>query len=207
MRSWHCSRGPALFAERATAADDRFRSTTTTSQPWSRSVAIWTGYRWPSNWLAWARVRAMGPEEIADRLDERFRLLAGGARRSHERHDRTARRPSVSWSHDPASSEEEKLSSLRRLAVFPACFDLAMAAEAVAVSGGRHRRAVDGVLPTGRSFPVCASDSGSRRFPAPLRRSVRSWRTVLSMPVRPTTSVITSPPAIFLPVSGRAGRP
>ena len=77
--------------------------------------------------LAAARVRAMTPAEIASRLDERFRLLAGGSRRTQERH-RTLQ-ATVAWSHD-LLTEPEKI-VFRRLSVFPAAFDLA-AAEAVA---------------------------------------------------------------------------
>ena len=80
--------------------------------------------------LAAARVRAMAPAEIARRLDERFRLLAGGSRRSQERH-RTLL-ATVSWSHD-LLTDDEKI-TFRRLAVFPASFDLT-AAEAVAGDG------------------------------------------------------------------------
>ena len=80
--------------------------------------------------LAAARVRAMAPAEIARRLDERFRLLAGGSRRSQERH-RTLL-ATVSWSHDLLTDDEKIV--FRRLAVFPASFDLA-AAEAVAGDG------------------------------------------------------------------------
>ena len=76
--------------------------------------------------LAAARVRAMAPAEIAGRLDERFRLLAGGSRRSQERH-RTLQ-ATVAWSHDLLTDEEKVV--FRRLSVFPASFDLA-AAEAV----------------------------------------------------------------------------
>jgi predicted ATPase/class 3 adenylate cyclase len=81
--------------------------------------------------LAAARVAAMAPAEIASRLDERFRLLAGGSRRAQERH-RTLL-ATVAWSHD-LLSEDEKV-TFRRLTVFPASFDLT-AAEAVAGDGG-----------------------------------------------------------------------
>jgi predicted ATPase len=77
--------------------------------------------------LAAARVRAMPPAEIAGRLSERFRILSGGSRRAQERH-RTLL-ATVSWSHDLLSEDEKAV--FRRLAVFPASFDLA-AAEAVA---------------------------------------------------------------------------
>lgn len=89
--------------------------------------------------LAAARVRAMAPSEIARRLDERFRLLAGGSRRSQERH-RTLL-ATVAWSHDLLTEDERTV--FRRLSVFPATFDLA-AAEAVA--GGDGVDAVDCVL-------------------------------------------------------------
>jgi predicted ATPase/class 3 adenylate cyclase len=79
--------------------------------------------------LAASRVRAMAPAEIARRLDERFRLLAGGSRRSQERH-RTLQ-AAVSWSHDLLTDDEQFV--FRRLAVFPGSFDLA-AAEAVAAT-------------------------------------------------------------------------
>ena len=77
--------------------------------------------------LAAARVRAMTPAEIANRLDERFRLLAGGSRRAQERH-RTLQ-ATVAWSHDLLTEPEKVV--FRRLSVFPASFDLT-AAEAVA---------------------------------------------------------------------------
>ncbi len=77
--------------------------------------------------LAAARVRAMAPTEIASRLDERFRLLAGGSRRAQERH-RTLL-ATVAWSHDLLTEPEKRV--FRRLSVFPASFDLA-AADAVA---------------------------------------------------------------------------
>jgi len=81
--------------------------------------------------LAAARVRGMGPAEIARRLGERFRLLTTGGR-SLERH-RTLQ-GAVAWSHDLLTDEEKVV--FRRLAVFPATFDLA-AAEAVAGGDGQ----------------------------------------------------------------------
>ncbi len=86
--------------------------------------------------LAAARVRAMTPNQIAGRLDERFRLLSG-ARRAQERH-RTLQ-AAVSWSYDLLSAEEQRV--FRRLSVFPSSFDLA-AAEAVVGEPG----ALDEVL-------------------------------------------------------------
>jgi hypothetical protein len=78
--------------------------------------------------LAAARVRLLTPAEIADRLDERFRLLAGGRRTAVERHQTLQR--AIDWSYDLLSPTEQQ--SLDRLAVFVGNFSLA-AAEAVIV--------------------------------------------------------------------------
>jgi predicted ATPase/class 3 adenylate cyclase len=80
--------------------------------------------------LAAARVGSMPPVEIARRLDERFRLLGGGSRRTQERH-RTLF-AAVSWSYDLLTDHEKAV--FRRLAVFPGSFRLE-AAEAVAAAG------------------------------------------------------------------------
>jgi predicted ATPase len=75
--------------------------------------------------LAAARVRAMSPRQILDRLHERFRLL-GGARRALGRHQTLAQ--AVQWSYDLLSEQERRV--LTRAAVFAGGFVL-KAAEAV----------------------------------------------------------------------------
>ncbi len=77
--------------------------------------------------LAAARMRALSLQRLADGLDDRFRLLTGGARSAVAR-QRTLL-ASVEWSHDLLDEEERTL--FRRLAVFGAPFSLE-AAEAVA---------------------------------------------------------------------------
>ncbi len=64
--------------------------------------------------LAAARVRAMTPEQIAARLDDRFRLLTGGSRTALPRQQTL--RAMIDWSWDLLSEPECTL--LRRLAVF-----------------------------------------------------------------------------------------
>jgi len=64
--------------------------------------------------LAAARVRSMSLGEIAERLDQRFRLLKGATRTAVERHS-TLRRV-VDWSYDLLSDDERTV--LRRLSVF-----------------------------------------------------------------------------------------
>ncbi len=64
--------------------------------------------------LAAARVRAMTPEQITARLDDRFRLLTGGSRTALPRQQTL--RALIDWSWDLLSPPERTL--LRRLAVF-----------------------------------------------------------------------------------------
>jgi predicted ATPase/DNA-binding SARP family transcriptional activator len=76
--------------------------------------------------LAAARIRVLGAQELARRLDQRFRLLTGGTRTAVPRHQTLT--ATMDWSYDLLPSAEQV--ALRRLAVFPASFDLE-AAEAV----------------------------------------------------------------------------
>jgi len=64
--------------------------------------------------LAAARVRALSVEQIAERLDDRFRLLAGGSRTAPARQQTLS--GAIDWSYDLLSEPERAL--LRRLAVF-----------------------------------------------------------------------------------------
>src|SRR5205085_7839390 len=80
--------------------------------------------------LAAARVRAFGPEQIAARLDDRFRLLTGGSRTALPRQQTL--RATIDWSYALLSEPERAL--LRRLAVFAGGWTLE-AAEAVCADG------------------------------------------------------------------------
>jgi predicted ATPase/class 3 adenylate cyclase len=64
--------------------------------------------------LAAARVKALSPQEILGRLEQRLPLLTGGARDAPER-QRTLR-ATIEWSHDLLSGSEQRL--FARLAVF-----------------------------------------------------------------------------------------
>jgi predicted ATPase len=79
--------------------------------------------------LAAARVRALAPRQIRDRLDERFRLLGGT--RSLGRHQTLAQ--AIQWSYDLLSEAERRV--LERASVFAGGFDLE-AAEAVCAGDG-----------------------------------------------------------------------
>ena len=68
--------------------------------------------------LAAARVAAMTPAELAERLDRRFQMLAGGRRGAVERHQTL--RAAIDWSYDLLDEPEQRL--LARLAVFSGGF-------------------------------------------------------------------------------------
>jgi predicted ATPase/DNA-binding SARP family transcriptional activator len=80
--------------------------------------------------LAAARVNALTAGQLAARIDDRFRLLAGASRRGLPRH-RTLQ-AAIEWSHDLLSEAEQIC--LRRLAVFAGGCTLE-AAEAVCPAG------------------------------------------------------------------------
>ncbi|MHB1327921.1 MAG: BTAD domain-containing putative transcriptional regulator, partial [Gemmatimonadales bacterium] len=81
--------------------------------------------------LAAARVRVLAPEQIAERLDDAFRLLTRGSRTAIPRHQTL--RATVDWSYRLLGSKEQLL--LQRLSVFAGEFSLP-AAEAVCSGDG-----------------------------------------------------------------------
>jgi len=80
--------------------------------------------------LAAARIKVLSPEQIASRLDDRFRLLTGGSRTALPRQQTL--RAMMDWSYSLLSDEEQTL--FRRLAVFAGGWTLE-AAEAVCGEG------------------------------------------------------------------------
>jgi predicted ATPase/DNA-binding SARP family transcriptional activator len=77
--------------------------------------------------LAAARMRVLSPHQVAEGLNDRFRLLAGHTRGASTRHHTL--RAAMDWSYELLAPEERAL--LGRLCVFPQSFDLE-AARAVA---------------------------------------------------------------------------
>jgi len=80
--------------------------------------------------LAAARMRILSVRQLAERLDDVFGVLTGGARSAPARHQ--ALRATLDWSHDLLAADERAV--FRRLAVFSGGFTLA-AAERVAGFG------------------------------------------------------------------------
>ena len=78
--------------------------------------------------LAAARTRAFSVEQIASRLNDRFRLLTGGSRTALPRQQ--TMRAVVDWSYDLLFDDEQRV--FERLSVFPGGCDLATAVEVCA---------------------------------------------------------------------------
>ncbi|MGH9124687.1 MAG: ATP-binding protein, partial [Acidimicrobiales bacterium] len=91
--------------------------------------------------LAAARLRALPLATVAQRIDDRFRLLTGGARTARPRQQTL--RAVVDWSYDLLFDDERRL--FARLAVFSGGCELA-AAEAVCADGEMHPEEVLDVL-------------------------------------------------------------
>lgn len=102
-----------LFADRGAAARPGFDVDKATVRPVLRICRALDGMPLAIE-LAAARLRALSPGQIAARLDDRFRLLADGARAALPRHQTL--RAVVDWSWDLLGDAERIL--LRRLSVF-----------------------------------------------------------------------------------------
>jgi non-specific serine/threonine protein kinase len=102
-----------LFVERAIAAAPNFqiteRNATSIAQVCRRLDGVPLAIE-----LAAARVRALPVEQIAAKLDDRFRLLTGSSRITVPRHQTL--RQTIDWSHELLSEDERAV--FRRLAVF-----------------------------------------------------------------------------------------
>jgi non-specific serine/threonine protein kinase len=116
----------ALFADRARRVDPHFALTAESAPAVARLVRALDGMPLAIE-LAAARVEALGVAQLADRLDDRFALLASGDRLAAARHRSLA--ATAEWSY--GLLPEQQRGVFRRLAIFPGPFTLE-AAEAVA---------------------------------------------------------------------------
>lgn len=129
-----------LFLERARAADPHF----TPAQPQAVIMAAicrqLDGIPLALE-LAAARVAALGIEELAARLDDRFQLLTGGRRTALPRHQTL--RATLDWSFELLPEPERVI--LRRLAVFADGFTLEAVSAVVAGADLTPADAIEGV--------------------------------------------------------------
>ncbi len=102
-----------LFVERAQAVQPSFGLTDQNARSVAQLCRRLDGIPLAIE-LAAARVRALPVEQIASRLDDRFRLLTGGSRTSVARHQTL--RATIDWSYDLLTEPERAV--LRRLSVF-----------------------------------------------------------------------------------------
>jgi predicted ATPase len=125
------SEAAQLFVDRAIAVQPGFALTARNAAAIARVCRQLDGIPLAIE-LAAARLTALSVEEIARRIDDRFRLLTGGLRTALPR-QRTLR-ALVDWSYDLLAPDERSV--LNALAVFAGSFSLE-GAESVAVDGVR----------------------------------------------------------------------
>jgi non-specific serine/threonine protein kinase len=114
-----------LFLDRAAVVQPRFAVTSQTAPAVAIICQRLDGIPLAIE-LAAARVRALSVDQLATRLEDRFRLLTGGSRTALERQQTL--RAAVDWSYDLLTEPERLV--FRRLAAFAGGFTLE-AAEAV----------------------------------------------------------------------------
>jgi predicted ATPase/DNA-binding XRE family transcriptional regulator len=148
----------ALFVERAAAVDDRFVLTDENSPAVGELCRRLDGIPLAIE-LAAARTAMLSPQQLRDRLDERFRLLAGGGSDLSPRQQTL--RATLDWSYDLLDEGERVLA--RRLGVFVNGFTLE---GAVAVGSGEHMDdadVFDGLASLVDKSLVLAEDEGAMR--------------------------------------------
>ena len=123
------SEAVSLFVDRAQRVDPHFALSRESGPVVAQLVARLDGIPLAIE-LAAARVEALGVDQLLERLDDRFALLAGGDRGAAARHRSLA--STVDWSYQLLSREEQRV--FRQLSVFPGPFTL-QAANAVAGPG------------------------------------------------------------------------
>jgi len=119
-----------LFAERAALAQPEFTVTASNAPATVQICRQLDGMPLAIEFAA-ARVRTLSVEQIAARLDDRFRLLTAGTRQTVPRQQTL--RATMDWSYDLLSEQEQAV--LRRLSVFAGGWTVE-AAEAVCEGDG-----------------------------------------------------------------------
>ena len=163
-----------LFADRGAAARPGFGVDEATVRPVLRICRALDGMPLAIE-LAAARLRALSPGQIAARLDDRFRLLAGGGRPALPRHQTL--RAVVDWSWELLGDAERVL--LQRLSVFAGGATLE-AVERVCAGPGLGGLAPDEVLYllaalVDKSLVVAGEDSDAGEVRYAMLETVRAY--------------------------------
>jgi predicted ATPase len=128
-----------LFADRAAAVQPEFQLDASTAGPVAQICRALDGMPLAIE-LAAPWLRTLTPDQLAERLDDRFALLTGGSRASLARHQTL--RATVDWSWQLLSASERVLA--RRLAVFPGGATLTAAERVCADPAPDQRRPAAG---------------------------------------------------------------
>jgi predicted ATPase len=150
----------SLFTERARATHPAFAVTDRNAPAVAQVCCHLDGIPLAIE-LAAARVRSLSVEEVNARLDNRFRLLTGGARTALPRHQTL--RALIDWSYDLLADQERAL--LDRLSVFADGWTLS-AAEAVCAGAGVEDWEVLDLLTAlaDKSLVVAEAEAGGTRY-------------------------------------------
>ncbi|MGC1757734.1 MAG: adenylate/guanylate cyclase domain-containing protein [Candidatus Cybelea sp.] len=127
----------ALFVQRAAASDAKFGLTDESAPIVAEICRRLDGIALAIE-LAAARVKVLTPRHLAQKLDERFRVLTGGSRTALPRQQ--TMRALIGWSYDLLSPKEQTL--FRRLAIFAGGWTLEIAA-AVCADGEASEDAIE----------------------------------------------------------------
>ncbi|MDG3017213.1 ATP-binding protein, partial [Speluncibacter jeojiensis] len=119
LRSATRSDAVALFAERAAAAVPGFELTESNTAVVAQICERLDGLPLAIE-LAAARLRALSPEQILERLTDRYKLLTRGSRDSPQRQQTL--RWSIGWSYELCTPDEQQL--WRELSLFAGGFDV-----------------------------------------------------------------------------------
>lgn len=125
-----------LFVERAAKIEPRFRVTEENASFIAQICSRLDGIPLAIE-LAAARVKLFTPEQIAERLDDRFKLLTGGSRTALPRQQTL--RALIDWSYQSLNDIEQR--ALRRLSVFSGGWTFEAAESVIGES-----EALDGLL-------------------------------------------------------------
>jgi predicted ATPase len=150
----------ALFVDRARAAESRFELTSQNTASVAEICRRLDGIPLAIE-LAAARVRVLAPRQIEQKLDERFRILTGGARTALPRQQ--TMRALIDWSYDLLDGREQSL--LSGLSIFSGSFSLESATAVCAGDELEEFDVLDGLTSlVEKSLVVAESSEDDTRY-------------------------------------------